>query len=113
MREVWVAESLSGGCGCLQTIWAEGGREMVPYRYQVEGGRWKAAGQQKAQLCTVFITSVLWRRKGTLREVKCLEGGDPMSEQDCNPCIPEPTCFPQDLAAFQSRGRRFLNLGCC
>ena len=74
VREVWVAESPSGGWDCLQTIWAEGGREMVLYRKLGEQaeGCWAA----KFELCTVFITSVLQRRK-----VRCLEGAYPTSDQ--------------------------------
>lgn len=34
--------------------------------------------------------------KGEAPEVKCLEADDPMSEQGCNPCIPDPVRFPQD-----------------
>lgn len=80
VREVWVAESPSGGWDCLQTIWAEGGRETVLYR-KLQGEQAEGCWAAKFELCTVFITSVLQRRKWRLREVRCLEGAYPTSDQ--------------------------------
>lgn len=81
---------------------------MVPYRklrHQVEGC-WTA--ESPAVHCLHYFCFTEENREAP--EVKCLEADDPMSEQGCNPCTPGPVCFPQDPDAFQSRGRRFLNL---
>ena len=65
---------------------------MVPYRklrHQVEGC-WTA--ESPAVHCLHYFCFTEENREAP--EVKCLEADDPMSEQGCNPCTPEPVCFP-------------------